>query len=114
MLPPRATSSACFETMRDAERAHEVAAGAAVDDRELDAVDACDAVHDLVHGPVAADCDEQARAPRPQLSGEVREVLGPLREERVAGQAPIGGEPRDLGPALPGGAVVGGRVDEER
>ena len=47
------------ELVRDPERADEVAAGAAVDDRELDALDARDPVHDLVHRPVAADGDEE-------------------------------------------------------
>ena len=99
--------------MRDAERAHEVAAGAAVDDRKLDALEARDAVDDLVHGSVPADGDEQARASRRSLTGEVDEVPGPLGDEGIAAQAALGREPRDLRPALPGRAVVGRRVDEE-
>ena len=42
-----------------AERAGEVPAGAARDHRDLDALALRDAVHDLVHGAVAADDDEQ-------------------------------------------------------
>jgi hypothetical protein len=84
-----------------------------VDDCELDALEARDAVHDFVHGSVSADRDEQARASRGSLAGEVDEVARPLGEEGVAGQPALGREPRDFRPALPGRAVVGGRVDEE-
>jgi hypothetical protein len=37
-----------------------------------------------------------------------------LGQVRVADEAALGGQTRDLGPALPGGAVVGRRVDEKR
>jgi hypothetical protein len=84
-----------------------------VDDRELDPVDAGDPVHDLVHGSVAADGDQETRACRGGLVSELRKVLRTLRDERVAGQAPVGREPGDLGPALAGRPVVRGRVDEE-
>ena len=99
--------------MWNVEGADEVASGASVHDRQLDVLDACDPVHDLVHGAVPADRDDQARASRCGLVRELREVLRPLGEERVAGQAAVGGEPCDLRPALPGLAPVGGRVDEE-
>jgi hypothetical protein len=36
-----------------------------------------------------------------------------LGDERIAAQAALGREARDLGPALSGRAVVGRRVDEE-
>jgi len=84
-----------------------------VDNCQLDALNACDAVHDLVHGPVAADRDEQPRAAGRCLAREVDEVAGPLGKECVADQAVLGCKVGDLGPALAGRAVVGGRVDEE-
>jgi len=99
--------------VRDPERADEVAAGAAVHDRELYALDPGDSVHDLVHGPVPAHCDQQASSFRRGLMRELREVLGPLRQERVADQAAFAGEPGDLRPALAGRPVVRGRVDQE-
>ena len=68
-----------LDAVRDAEGAHEVAAGAAVDDRKLDALEGRDAVDDLVHGAVAADGDEQARASRRSLTGEVDEVARAAR-----------------------------------
>jgi hypothetical protein len=84
-----------------------------VDDCELDALETRDAVDDLVDGSVPADGDEQARASRRSLAGEVDEVPGPLGDEGIAAQAASGREPRDLGPAPSGCAVVGRRVDEE-
>jgi hypothetical protein len=100
--------------VRDAERADEVAAGAAVDDRELDVVDSRDAVHDLVHRAVAADGHDQACATRHGVVRELGQVLGSLREERISGQPAVGCAARDLGPALAGRASVRGWVDEER
>ena len=102
-----------LELVRDPERADEVAAGAAVHDRELHPVDPCDPVHDLVHRAVPADGDQQAGALRRGLARELCELLGPLRDERVAGQAALAGEPGDLRPALAGRPVVRGRIDEE-
>jgi hypothetical protein len=84
-----------------------------MDDRELDTIEARHAVDDLVHGSVPADGDEEACAFRGSLPGKVDEVARPLGEEGVAAQAAFGREPCDLGPALPGRAVVGRRVDEE-
>ena len=102
-----------LEAVRNVERAHEVAAGAAMDDRELDAFEARDAVDDLVHGSVTTDRDKQASASRGGLLGEVDEVARALGKKCVAGHAPFGCRPRDLRPALAGGAVVGRRVDQE-
>jgi hypothetical protein len=101
------------ELVWDPERAHEVAAGPAVNDRQLDALDAGDPVHDLVHGPVAADHDEELGALRRGLAGELRQLALFFREERVALEPLLGSESRDLGPSLSGRAVVGRRVDEE-
>jgi hypothetical protein len=100
--------------VRDPERADEVAAGASMHDRELDAVDARDPVHDLVHCAVPADGDDQVRASRRGVVRELGQVLRPFGEERVAGEAAIGCEPGDLGPALPGLAPVGGGIDQKR
>ena len=101
------------ERVGDLECADEVAAGAPVDDRELDVVDSCDPVHDLVHRAVAADGDDQARAADRSLVGELRQVLGTLGEKRVAGEAAVGRVAGNLGPALAGRSSVGGGVDEE-
>ena len=72
-----------------------------------------DAVGDLVHRPVAADDDEQLRAPGDRVPRELGQVTRPFREERVAlepeGRGPVG----ELGPAPARGAVAGRRVDEE-
>jgi hypothetical protein len=84
-----------------------------VDDRELHSLDPLDPVDDLVHGPVAADGDEQARSVLDGFPRQVDEVTRALGDERVAGKPPLGREPGDLGPALARGAVVGRRVDEE-
>jgi len=84
-----------------------------MDDRELDAFDAGDAVHDLVHRPVSADGHDQTRASGRCLVRKLGQVLRALGEERVAGQAAVGRAAGDLGPALPGLASVGGRVDQE-
>jgi hypothetical protein len=102
-----------LELARDPERAREVAAGSAVDDCELGALGAGEAVDDLVDRSVAADGNEQACAAGNGSSGEVGEVPGPFREERVALQAASGRDARDLGPAAAGASAVGGRVDEE-
>jgi hypothetical protein len=85
-----------------------------VHDSELYAVDSRDPVHDLVHRPVPADGDQQAGALRGSLARQLGKVLWALRDERIAGQAALAGEPGDLGPALAGGPVVRGRIDEER
>ena len=102
-----------FDAMRDSERAHEVAAGAAVDDGQLDVVGARQPVDHLVHRAVAADRDEELGAARGGFPGEIRQVSRSLRQERVSAQATIGGQPRDLGPSLAGASVVRGRVDQE-
>jgi hypothetical protein len=99
--------------VRDPERAHEVAAGSAVEDRQLDAVDACDPVHDLVHRPVAADGDEQLRAPVSRLPRELGELALLLGQVRVSLEPSLRRLSRDLGPAFSRRAVVGRRVDEE-
>ena len=111
--PPRNVEGA-LELVRDVERADEVAAGAAVDDRELDVVDSRDAVHDLVHRAVAADGHDQACATRRGVVREFGQVLRSFGEERISGQPAVGCAACDLGPALPGRASVRGWVDEER
>ena len=102
-----------FELVRDPERADEVAAGSAVDDCELDAVDSGDPVHDLVHRSVAANRDQELRASRRGLPREVGEVTLLLGEVCVSLEPALGRDPRHLRPAFPGGAVVGRRVDQE-
>jgi len=67
--------------VRDPEGADEIPSGAAVDDRQLDAVQPGDPVHHLVHGPVPADRDQQAGASRGRLARQFRQVLRALREE---------------------------------
>jgi hypothetical protein len=99
--------------VRDPERADEVAAGAAVDDRQLDGFDPGDPVHDLVHRPVAADGDDQLRASFRSLPREPRELALLLGQVRISLEPSLRRLSRDLGPALPGRAVVGRRVDEE-
>jgi hypothetical protein len=94
-------------------RAHEVPAGAARDHGELDLLRLTDAVHDLVDGAVAADRDEQRGAVRDRAACELRQLARPLGEQCLAAQAALGCEVGDLGPAAPGRAVLGSRVDEE-
>jgi hypothetical protein len=65
-----------------------------------------------VHGPVAADGDEQVRVCG-GFAGERGEVPGPLREQGVAVQPGRGRPVRELRPAAAGRAVLGGRVDEK-
>jgi hypothetical protein len=65
-----------------------------------------------VDGPVAADGDEQVRVCG-GFAGERRQVPGPLRQQRVAAQPGCGRTVRELRPAAAGGAVLGGRVDQE-
>ena len=102
-----------LELARDAVGADEVPAGAARDHGELDASSAGEAVDDLVHRAVAADATISF-APRSAASRASRPSWpGPVGEQRVAGQAERRGLVRELGPAPPGGAVLGGRVDEE-
>jgi hypothetical protein len=84
-----------------------------VDDRELDALQAGDPVHDLVHGPVAPDRDEQSRAAFRRLACELDEMPGLLREQSVADQPTFGRQPGNLRPALAGRPVVGRGIDEE-
>ena len=74
------------------------------DRRELD-VAAGDAVHDLVERPVAADRDDERRAAVDGLARELDQVAGTLGEQRVALQPERGRAPRELRPALAGGAV---------
>jgi len=66
-----------------------------------------------VHGPVPADCDEEVGV-RSGLSRELGQVPRALREQRIAAQPERRGPVRELRPAASGGAVLGGRVDEER
>jgi hypothetical protein len=65
-----------------------------------------------VHRPVAADRDEQVGVGR-RFAGELGQVPGPLREQRVAAQSRRGRAVRELRPAAAGGAVLGGGVDQE-
>ena len=102
-----------FEASRDAVGADEVPARAARDHRQLDVLAPGDPVHDLVDGAVAADDDEQARAAVGRRPRELRELPGPLGEERVAPQPERGRRMRELGPAPAGRAVLRGGVDEE-
>lgn len=92
--------------MRDAVRANEVAAGPARNDRDLDAGPRCDSVDDLVDGAVPPDGDEQLGAVFRRLPCELRQLAGPLGEERVAGEP--GGRCAicNLRPASAGRAVV--------
>jgi hypothetical protein len=100
-----------LELARDAERAHEVAAGAARDQGEVD-VQTGEAVGDLVDRPVAADGDDQVGVRR-RLASELGQVSRPLGEERVAVQAERGRLVGELRPASSRRAVLGRRVDEE-
>jgi hypothetical protein len=101
------------EAARDVEGADEVTARAAMDNRELGAFGACQAVDDLVDRPVPTDRDEQACSARDRFTGEVGQVSGPLGEERVAAQPALVRRARDLRPAAAGGPVVRGRIDQE-
>jgi hypothetical protein len=65
-----------------------------------------------VHGPVSADGDQQVGLGG-RFARELGEVPGPLGKERVAAQPQRGRPVGELGPAAAGGAVLGGRVDEE-
>jgi hypothetical protein len=47
------------------------------------------------------------------LPRQLGELTGPLGEQRVASQSEGPGAVRELGPAAAGGAVLGGRIDEE-
>jgi hypothetical protein len=67
-----------FDLVRDAERADEVSARAAVHDRELDVIDARNPVHDLVHGAVPAHGDDQARASGRRVVCQLSQVLRAL------------------------------------
>jgi hypothetical protein len=84
-----------------------------MDDREYHTFDPRDPVHDLVHGPVSADGDEETGASGCGCAGELREVLRAFGEERVAYQAAVGREAGDLRPAPSGRAAVRGGIDEE-
>jgi len=70
-------------------------------------------VHDLVQRPVAADRDDESRAVAGRLLGQLRQVPGPFREERLALEPEVRRAVRERRPALARGAVVGRRVDEE-
>ena len=73
------------DVVRDPERADEVAARAAGDERDRRRVlDAGETVDDLVDRAVAADDDEQARAVERRLARELAEVPAPLAKQRVA------------------------------
>jgi hypothetical protein len=65
-----------------------------------------------VHGPVAADDDEQARAVVGRLASELSELARPLRKDRLAAEAGRVGRLRDLRPAFSGLPVRRRRVDE--
>ena len=101
------------EVAWDVERAHEVPARAARDDGELDVAGADHAVDDLVHGPVAADDDQQRGALVDRFRGQCSELARPVRDERIAVEPACGRAMCDLGPPLPGRTAGGGRVDEE-
>ena len=74
-----------FDLARDPVGADEVPARAARDHRHLGLiVEIGDPVHDLVHGAVPADDDEQLRAAVGRLAGELAELARAFREERVA------------------------------
>jgi hypothetical protein len=66
-----------------------------------------------VHGSVPADRDEEVGIGG-GLARELGQVPRALREQRIAAQPERGGAVRELRPAASGGAVLGGRVDEER
>jgi len=66
-----------------------------------------------MHGSVAADRDEELGV-RGGLASELGQVSRAFREQRVAAQPECRGSVRELRPAASGGAVLGGRVDEER
>ena len=72
-----------------------------------------EAVRDLVDRAVAADRDEQRRAALDRRARQLAQMPGLLGEERVARQPERGGAAGELGPAAPGRAACGGRIDEE-
>ena len=95
--------------------ADEVHARAERDRRELRVrARAHKAVDDLVQRAVAPDCHDDARAVSRGALRELDQMSRALGEERLALEPEPGGAVRKLGPALPGCAVVGRRIDEER
>src|SRR5207247_2333989 len=101
-----------LEAGRYAVRPAEVHSGAERDRREL-GVAARDPVHDLVQRSVAADSDDEPCAVGDRLPGELDQVSGPLREQRLAAETEQLGAAGELGPALTGRAVRRRRVDQE-
>src|SRR5207244_7864651 len=59
---PKSDANRFVELVRDPVGAREVDPGPARDYRELDRVDFCDPVHELVHGPVTTHRDDELRA----------------------------------------------------
>jgi hypothetical protein len=70
-------------------------------------------VDDLVQRAVAAYRDDELGAVACGVLGELDQVTGALREERLARQAQLLGAVRELRPAPARDAVVRRRVDEE-
>ena len=102
------------ELRRDPVRAHEVHAGADRDRRQLARRPRPDeSVHHLVQRAVAADRDDERRALGGRALRQLDQVPGPLGEERLALEPEVRRPVGELGPALPGDAVVRRRVDEE-
>ena len=99
--------------LRDPELAHEVDAGAAREDGEIDVGPPGDPLHRLVDRAVAADDDEQRGAAVRRVARQLGQVPAPLREERVAGQPRLGELVRQLGPAPTRRPVVRGRIDQK-
>jgi hypothetical protein len=102
-----------LQAMRDPERPREVPARAVREEGELEALEITDAVDDLVDRAIPPDDDEKLRPALDRLARKRSELARRLREKRITGESERGAAVRDLGPATPGGAPGGGRVDEE-
>jgi hypothetical protein len=94
-------------------RAGEVPACSTGQQRQLDAVAACDPLDDLVDGPVSTDGDEQRRALVCGFPRQVPELSWAVGEDRLAAQTGCAGGAGDLRPTLPGLPVRRRWVDQE-
>ena len=72
-----------------------------------------EAVHDLVHGAVAADRDDELLAGRQRLAGQLRGVPADSLSALDDVEAVAARRRRDLRPLAAGAAAVGGGIDHE-